>query len=76
MNFHSIKALQLNTLGKNCMSRGHFRRGFVIHILVPNKLTFRLAFLQEDDKKIIFEKCVPHVRHAYFSPLIVDTKAP
>ena len=76
MNFHSTEALQLNTPGKNCMSRRHFRRGFVIHILVPNKLTFRLAFLQEDDKKIIIVKCVPHVPHAHFSPLIVDTKAP
>ena len=76
MNFLSIEALQLTTQGKNCMSGGHFRPGSVIHILVRNKLIVRVDFLEEEDKKIIIVKRVPHVPNSFFSPLLVDTKAP
>ena len=76
MNFLSIEALQLTTQGKNCMSRGHFRPRSVIHILVRNKLIVHVDFLEEEDKKIIIVKSVPHVQNAYFSRLLVDTKAP
>ena len=58
------------------MSGDDFRPGSVIHILVRNKLIFHAVFLEEDDNKINIVKCVPHVPDAYFSPLLVDTKAP
>ena len=74
MNFLSM-SLQFTTQGKNCMSGGHFRPGSVIHILVRNKLIVHVDFLKEEDKKIIIVKCVPHVPIAYFSPLLLDTKA-
>ena len=76
MNFFSIEALQLTTQGENCMSRIHFGRGSVIHILVQNKLIFHVVFLEEDVKKIIIVKCESHVPSALFSPLLVDTEAP
>ena len=76
MNFLSIEALQLTTQGENCMSGVHFRLGSVIHILVQNKLIFHVVFLEEDVKKIVIVKCESHVPNAYFSPLLVDTKAP
>ena len=75
MNFHSM-ALKFTTQGKNCISGGYFRPGLVIHILVRNKLIVHADFLEEEDKKIIIVKRVPHVPIAYFSPLLVDTKAP
>ena len=75
MNFLSM-ALQFTTLGKNCMSGGHFRPSSVIHILARNKLIVHVNFLEEEDKKIIIVKRVPHVPIAYFSPLLVDTKVP
>ena len=75
MNFHSM-ALQFTTQGKNCMSAAHFRPSSVIHFLVGNKLIVHVYFLEEDDKKIIIVKGVPHVPIVYFSPLLVDTKAP
>ena len=43
MNFLSLEALQLTTQGKNCMSGRHFRRAWVIHILVRNKLIFTVT---------------------------------
>ena len=76
MNFLSIEALQLTKQGKNCMSGGHFRPGSVIHILVQNKFIVHVDFLEEEDKKIIIVKRVPHLPNAYFSPLLADTKAP
>ena len=76
MNFHSKRRYNWPHREKNCMSGGHFRRGSVIHILVRNKLIFLVVFLEENDNKIIIVKCVPHVPNAYFSPLLVDTKAP
>ena len=75
MNFLSM-ALQFTTQEKNCISGGHFRLGSIIHILVRNKLIVHVDFLEEEDKKIIIVKRVPHVPIAYFSPLLVDTKAP
>ena len=76
MNFLSIEALQLTTQGKNCMSGVYFGPGWVIHILVQNKLIFDVVLLEEDVKKIIIVKCESHVPNAFFSPLLVDTKAP
>ena len=61
-----MEALQLTTQGKNCMSGGHFRPGSVIHILVRNKLIVHVDFLEEDEKKFIIVKCVPHVPNAFF----------
>ena len=76
MNFLSIEALQLTTQGENCMSGVHFGPGSVIHSLVQNKLIFHVVFLEEDVEKIIIVKCESHVPNAFFSPLLVDTKAP
>ena len=76
MNFLSIEALQLTTQGENCMSGVHFGPGWVIHILVQNKLIFDVAFLEEDVKKIIIVKCESHVPNGFFSPPLVDAKAP
>ena len=75
MNFLSM-ALRLTTQGKNCMYGGLFRPRSVIHILVRNKLIFHVVFLEENDKKFIPAKCVPHVPNACFSPLLVDTTDP
>ena len=66
MNFLSIEALQLTTQGKYCMSGGHFWPSSVIHILVRNKVIDHVDFLEEDDKKIIIVKCLPHVPNAFF----------
>ena len=70
------EGLQLTTQARKKLHvRGPFSTWFVIHILVRNKLIFHVVFPEEDDKKIIIEKCVSHVPNAYFSPLLVDTKA-
>ena len=50
------------------MSGVHFGPGWVIHILVQNKLIFDVVFLEEDVKKIIIVKCESHVPNAFFSP--------